>query len=133
MLTLWQIEVIRHADRDDRGSRAAPERRGARAQPPHEAHGGFAGREALFSAARTVSFRRRRRGPFSHKSTRFIATFENLQFAIGALERGKGAEFSHYPDLLIDLDILKIEDAIDFLLLGRGEVVAMTSRLEHPA
>jgi len=34
---------------------------------------------------------------------------------------------------LIDLDILKIEDAIDFLLLGRGEVVAMTSRLEHPA
>ena len=38
-----------------------------------------------------------------------------------------------YPDLLIDLDILKIEDAVDFLLLGRGEVVAMSSRLEHPA
>jgi DNA-binding transcriptional LysR family regulator len=79
---------------------------------------------------------------------------ENLQFAIGALERGEGAEFKfgavpsighvmaplavadlrrRYPDLLIDLDILKIEDAIDFLLLGRGEVVAMSSRLEHPA
>ena len=75
---------------------------------------------------------------------------ENLQFAIGALERGEGAEFKfgatpsighvmaplavadlrrRYPDLLIDLDILKIEDAIDFLLLGRGEVAAVSSRL----
>ena len=30
-----------------------------------------------------------------------------------------------YADLLIDLDILKIEDVIDNLLLGRGEVAAM--------
>ena len=79
---------------------------------------------------------------------------ENLQFAIGALDRGEGAEFRfgatpsighamaplavadlrrRYPDLLIDLDILKLEDAIDFLLLGRGEVAAVSSRLEHPA
>src|SRR5271154_4791895 len=79
---------------------------------------------------------------------------ENLQFAIGALDRGEGAEFKfaatpsighamaplavadlrrRYPDLLIDLDILKLEDAIDFLLLGRGEVAAVSARLEHPA
>lgn len=79
---------------------------------------------------------------------------ENLGFAIGALDRGEGAEFKfgatpsiahvmaplavadlrrRYPDVLIDLDVLKIEDAIDFLLLGRGELVAMSSRLEHPA
>ena len=79
---------------------------------------------------------------------------ENLEFAIGALDRGEGAEFKfgatpsiahvmaplavadlrrRYPDLLIDLDVLKIEDAIDFLLLGRGEVAAVSSRLEHPA
>lgn len=79
---------------------------------------------------------------------------ENLQFAIGALERGEGVEFKfgatpsianvmaplavarlreRYPELLIDLDILKLEDAIDFLLLGRGEVAAISSRLEHPA
>jgi DNA-binding transcriptional LysR family regulator len=79
---------------------------------------------------------------------------DNLQFAIGALERGEGAEFKfgatpsiaqvmaplavadlrrRYPDLLIDFDILKLEDAIDFLLLGRGEVAAVSSRLEHPA
>jgi DNA-binding transcriptional LysR family regulator len=79
---------------------------------------------------------------------------DNLQFAIGALERGEGAEFKfgatpsiaqvmaplavadlrrRYPALLIDFDILKLEDAIDFLLLGRGEVAAVSSRLEHPA
>src|SRR5271163_1142281 len=79
---------------------------------------------------------------------------ENLHFAIGALERGEGAEFKfgatpsiaqamaplavadlrrRYPDLLIDFDILKLEDAIDFLLLGRGEVAAVSARLEHPA
>src|SRR5271166_14965 len=79
---------------------------------------------------------------------------DNLHFAIGALERGEGAEFRfgatpsightmaplavadlrrRFPDLLVDLDILKLEDAIDFLLLGRGEVAAVSSRLEHPA
>jgi len=79
---------------------------------------------------------------------------DNLQFAIGALERGRGAEFRfgatpsighamaplavadlrrRYPDLLIDLDILKLEDTIDFLLLARGEVAAVSSRLDHPA
>jgi DNA-binding transcriptional LysR family regulator len=79
---------------------------------------------------------------------------ENLQTAIGALKRGEGAEFRfgatpsiaqvmaplavsdlrrRYPDLLIDLDVLKIEDVIDFLLLGRGEVAAVSSRIEHPA
>ena len=36
-----------------------------------------------------------------------------------------------YPDLGIDINILKIEEAIDYLLLGRGECVAMSYRLEH--
>ncbi len=79
---------------------------------------------------------------------------DNLHFAIGALERGEGAEFRfgatpsightmaplavadlrrRFPDLLVDIDILKLEDAIDFLLLGRGEVAAVSSRLDHPA
>ncbi|MFE1598401.1 LysR family transcriptional regulator [Methylobacterium sp. ID0610] len=38
-----------------------------------------------------------------------------------------------YPRLLIDINILKIEEAIDYLLLGKGEVVAMSYRLDHPA
>jgi DNA-binding transcriptional LysR family regulator len=36
-----------------------------------------------------------------------------------------------YPDLRIDINVLKIEEAIDFLLLDRGECVAMSYRLDH--
>jgi DNA-binding transcriptional LysR family regulator len=38
-----------------------------------------------------------------------------------------------YPDLHMDINILKIEEAIDYLLLGKGECVAMSYRLAHPA
>ncbi|WP_315836250.1 LysR family transcriptional regulator [Bradyrhizobium prioriisuperbiae] len=36
-----------------------------------------------------------------------------------------------YPDLHMDINILKIEEAIDYLLLGKGECVAMSYRLPH--
>jgi DNA-binding transcriptional LysR family regulator len=36
-----------------------------------------------------------------------------------------------YPELRIDINILKIEEAIDYLLLGRGDCVAMSYRLDH--
>ena len=35
------------------------------------------------------------------------------------------------PNLLIEVDILKIEDAADYLLLGKGELVASSSKLDH--
>ena len=38
-----------------------------------------------------------------------------------------------YPDLGIDINILKIEEAIDYLMLGKGECVAMSYRLDHSA
>jgi DNA-binding transcriptional LysR family regulator len=38
-----------------------------------------------------------------------------------------------YPDLRVDINILKIEEAIDYLLLGKGECVAMSYRFDHPA
>jgi DNA-binding transcriptional LysR family regulator len=38
-----------------------------------------------------------------------------------------------YPELRIDINILKIEEAIDYLMLDKGECVAMSYRLEHPA
>lgn len=38
-----------------------------------------------------------------------------------------------YPDLHMDINILKIEEAIDYLLLGKGECVAMSYRLPHSA
>lgn len=36
-----------------------------------------------------------------------------------------------YPDLVIDLDVLKMEEAIDYLLLGKGEAVAVSFKIEH--
>jgi DNA-binding transcriptional LysR family regulator len=36
-----------------------------------------------------------------------------------------------YPDLRIDINVLKIEEAFDYLLLGRGDCVVMSYRLNH--
>ncbi|MBW9064801.1 LysR family transcriptional regulator [Rhizobium herbae] len=77
---------------------------------------------------------------------------EDLQFAIERLGKGEGSELSFasvpsianvmvpravervigkYPELDININILKIEEAIDYLLLGRGEFVAISSRSDH--
>ena len=79
---------------------------------------------------------------------------ENLRYAIRNVSRGQSSELKigsvpsianvmvplavtdvrkRYPDLLIEIDILKLEDSIDYLLLGRGEVVSMSYKLDHPA
>ena len=78
---------------------------------------------------------------------------ENLQHSIESLKRGTATVFSfasvpsisqflipravkrlsqQYPDLVMNIDILKIEEAIDYLLYRRGELVAMSYRLDHP-
>lgn len=78
---------------------------------------------------------------------------EDLQSAVADLGRGKAQELCiasvpsianvmvpraiaslrrRYPDLGLDINILKIEEAIDYLLLGRGELVAISSRFDHP-
>jgi DNA-binding transcriptional LysR family regulator len=78
---------------------------------------------------------------------------EDLQFVISRMTLGTGAELKlgsvpsigqvmmpraiadvrhAFPSLLIDVDVLKIEEAIDYLLLGKGEVVAVSHKLDHP-
>lgn len=78
---------------------------------------------------------------------------DDLQSAVADLGRGKSQELCiasvpsianvmvpraiaglrhRYPDLSLDINIVKIEEAIDYLLLGRGEMVAISSRFEHP-
>jgi DNA-binding transcriptional LysR family regulator len=78
---------------------------------------------------------------------------EDLEFVIARLKRGADLELKigsvpsisnvmvpraiadvrrKFPALLIDVDILKIEEAIDYLLLGKGEAVAVSHKLEHP-
>lgn len=77
---------------------------------------------------------------------------EDLQTAIDRLGSGEGRELSvasvpsvanvmvpraidrvkrRFPDISLEIEILKIEQAIDYLLLGRGEVVAISSRFDH--
>ncbi|RCW19935.1 DNA-binding transcriptional LysR family regulator [Ciceribacter lividus] len=79
---------------------------------------------------------------------------DDLQYSIGRLERGLGVELAigsvpsiatvmapeavaklmrFCPDIKVNFDILKIEEAIDYLLLGKGEVVAMSYKLSHPS
>lgn len=78
---------------------------------------------------------------------------EDLQFVISRIKRGASIELKiasvpsianvmvpraiadvrkAFPNLLIDIDILKIEDAVDYLLLGKGELVALSHSIEHP-
>ena len=78
---------------------------------------------------------------------------EDLQFVISRIKRGANTELKFgsvpsianvmvpraiadlrrtLPNLLIEVDILKIEDAVDYLLLGKGELVTLSSMLDHP-
>ncbi|WP_372841558.1 LysR substrate-binding domain-containing protein [Phaeovulum sp.] len=78
---------------------------------------------------------------------------ENLQFSIDALKKGVGGVFSFasapsisqhilpravkrlrqkFPALRMNINILKIEETIDYLLLKKGEVVAMSFKIDHP-
>lgn len=78
----------------------------------------------------------------------------NLNLAVAALKKGADTRLSFaaapsiaqfiaarairsirhsFPDLFIDMNILKIEETIDYLLLDRGEFVIMSSPLENPA
>lgn len=77
---------------------------------------------------------------------------ENLNRAVDSLQRGEAVDLSfasapsvaqfiaaravrsvrqRYPDLFIDMNILKIEETIDYLMLDRGEFVLMSSAVEN--
>jgi DNA-binding transcriptional LysR family regulator len=77
-----------------------------------------------------------------------------LGFALDRLKRGAESELAfasmpsiaqfiaaravrqirrRYPELYIDLNVLKIEETVDYLLLERGEFVAASYRFEHPS
>ena len=79
---------------------------------------------------------------------------EGLETAIGNLNSGKSGALAfgsvpsvaqfivaravvairrRFPDLYIDLNVLKIEETVDYLLLERGELVAMSYAFAHPS
>jgi DNA-binding transcriptional LysR family regulator len=78
---------------------------------------------------------------------------EDLQFVISRIKRGSATELKigsvpsigqvmvpraivdlrkAFPNLIIEVDILKIEEAVDYLLLGKGELVTVSDELDHP-
>lgn len=79
---------------------------------------------------------------------------ENLNLAVASLQRGEAVDLSfasspsvaqfiaaravrhvrqRFPDLFIDLNILKIEETVDYLMLDRGEFVMMSTPVENAA
>lgn len=79
---------------------------------------------------------------------------DDLQFAIDRLSHGENVKLQfgsvpsianvmvpravvamqkRYGGLRLNIDILKIEEAIDYLMLGRGEVVFMSYKFDHPS
>ncbi|WP_146591292.1 LysR family transcriptional regulator [Puniceibacterium confluentis] len=92
-------------------------------------------------------------GPVFDQIREVYKGVENLQSALGSLQKGEDvrlafasapsvAQFiaaravrtirARYPDLFIDLNILKIEETLDYLLLERGEFVIMSSSFNNP-
>jgi DNA-binding transcriptional LysR family regulator len=92
--------------------------------------------------------------PIFDQINRVFENVENLDFAVKKLRKGGDVELAFasvpsiaqfiasramrrirrkFPQLYIDLNILKIEEAIDYLLLERGEFVAMSYTIENPA
>lgn len=79
---------------------------------------------------------------------------ENLQLAVGSLQKGEDVRLAfatapsiaqfiaarvlrrvrgRYDDLFVDLNVLKIEETVDYLLLERGEFVIMSSAVQNAA
>ncbi|WP_068111737.1 LysR family transcriptional regulator [Tropicimonas marinistellae] len=79
---------------------------------------------------------------------------ENLQVAVGSLQKGEDVQLafatapsiaqfiaarvlrqvrSRYADLFVDMNVLKIEETADYLLLERGEFVIMSSAVQNDA
>jgi DNA-binding transcriptional LysR family regulator len=79
---------------------------------------------------------------------------ENLNASVASLNKGENATLAfasapsiaqfiaarairgvrqRFPDLFIDLNILKIEETLDYLLLEKGEFVLMSSFVDNPA
>lgn len=91
-------------------------------------------------------------GPVFDQISSVYKGVENLQIAIDSLEKGQDVRLAfasapsvaqfiaarairsirrRYPDLFIDLNILKIEETVDYLLLERGEFVIMSSPVDN--
>jgi DNA-binding transcriptional LysR family regulator len=82
------------------------------------------------------------------------AKLENLRSSVHRLQRGYNVELSigsvpsiaqsmvpialaelkkQFPDIKMNVELLKIEEAIDYLMLRKGELACMSYKFEHPS
>jgi DNA-binding transcriptional LysR family regulator len=104
-------------------------RRGGRYTPTHEANDIFAQINSVYEKVEDLSFviSRLKRGAGTELKIGSVPSISTVMVprAIADVRR-------LLPGLVIDVDVLKLEEAIDYLLLGKGEAVAMSYKLDHP-
>lgn len=104
-------------------------RRQGRYTPTAEARDIFSQINGVYDKVEDLQYviQRLRRGADSELRVGSVPSISNAMVprAVAAVRR-------RYPNLLIDVDVLKIEEAIDYLLLGKGEAVAMSYKYDHP-
>jgi DNA-binding transcriptional LysR family regulator len=80
--------------------------------------------------------------------------FENLQVSFDLLKRGASSVFSFasvssisqnllpravrrlrqkHPDLKMKVDVIKIDEALDYIVLKKGEIAALSWKIDHPS
>ncbi|MGG7564901.1 LysR family transcriptional regulator [Rhodovulum sp. DZ06] len=104
------------------------ERRAGRFVPAVEAGPVFDQIRAVHRGVENLSLALESLGKGEDVRLAFASAASVAQFiAARALRRVRG----RYPDLFIDLNILKIEETADYLLLERGEFVIMSTPVDH--
>ena len=104
-------------------------RKGGRYDPTREAHEIFRLVNGVYEKVEDLQFviRRMKEGADAELRVGSVPSISNVM-----VPRAIAGVRNRFPDLLIDIDVLKLEEAIDYLLLGKGELVAISYRLEHP-
>jgi DNA-binding transcriptional LysR family regulator len=104
-------------------------RKGGRYSPTREASDIFSQINGVYDKVEDLQFvvRRLKLGADAALKVGSVPSISNVMIPLAIADIRR-----QYPDLLIDIDVLKIEEAVDYLLLGKGEAVAMSYRLEHP-
>jgi DNA-binding transcriptional LysR family regulator len=104
-------------------------RKAGRYMPTREAHDIFAQINGVYEKVEDLGFviKRLKRGAGSELKIGSVPSISTVMVprAIGDIQR-------RFPGLIVEIDVLKLEEAIDYLLLGKGEAVAMSFKLDHP-
>ncbi len=106
------------------------ERQGGRYIPTPEAHDIFEQINGVYQKVDDLYFTIRKldSGGLSELRIASVPSIANVM-----VPRAIEKVCRRFPDLKVEINILKIEEAADYLLLGKGELVAMSAKIEHPA